>query len=146
MKRDQKHPLPSRDCYAPLCGEGGQTIAGELASLAVLGFALAIILATIYTGVSGVRVKHERLFGSTMARSQLELISNAAYSPDPTAVPYPENAPAPGYTSEVTIEYWIAPDGPFTSTVRDDNLQKITVTVSGTSGTIMQLESYKVDR
>lgn len=126
--------------------EKGQTLPEELVSLAILAFAVSIVLLTIYTGTVGVKIKHERVSGSTLAKSQLELITDAAYSADPTAVPYPTVSPVTGYTVEVSVEYWTAPDGPFTTTVRDDALQMITVSVSGREGIILQLERYKVDR
>ena len=126
--------------------ERGQTLTEELVSLAILAFTVSIVLLTIFTGTAGVKVKHERVSASNLAKSQLELITDATYSPDPTAVPYPTVAPETGYTVDVGVEYWTAPDGPFTTTVRDDGLQKIIVSVSGDDGDIMQTESYKVDR
>lgn len=124
----------------------GQTLPEEIISLGILAFAVGIVLLTIFTGTAGVKVKHERVSASNLAKSQLELITDAIYSADPTAVPYPTVVPQTGYTVGVSVEYWTAPDGPFTTTVRDDGLQKITVSVSGDGGDIMQIESYKVDR
>ena len=126
--------------------EKGQTLAEELVALAILSLLVSIVLLTIFTGTTGVKIKHQLVTGETLARSQLELILDAAYSPDPTAIPYPTVAPIIGYNVSVNVEYWIAPNGPFTSTVRDDNLQKIIVSVSGSEGQILQLECYKVDR
>jgi hypothetical protein len=124
----------------------GQTLPGELIALAILAVSVGIVLLTIYTGMEGVKVKQQRTVGETLARSQLELIVDTSYRSDPTAVPYPTVAPVSGYSVGVDVEYWTAPDGPFTTTVRDDGLQKIMVSVSGSEGEILQLECYKVDR
>lgn len=124
----------------------GQTLPEEIISLGILAFAVGIVLLTIFTGTAGVKVKHERVSASNLAKSQLELITNATYSADPTAIPYPTVAPQTGYTVDIDVEYWIAPVGPFTTTVRDDNLQKVIISVTGSEGDILQLERYKVDR
>ena len=84
--------------------------------------------------------------GETLARSQLELILDASYSADPTAIPYPTVSPVTGYTVDITVEYWNAVSESFSSIVQDDDMQKITASVSGTEGQILQLECYKVDR
>ncbi len=74
------------------------------------------------------------------------MVADAPYAADPTAVPYPTVSPIDGYTVDVGVEYWTAPDGPFTTTVRNDGMQKITITVTGSEGEVLQLETYKVDR
>jgi hypothetical protein len=127
-------------------GEGGQSLVEELVAVALVSLGLVILIAALSTGSMGVRTTNDRVMAENLAHSQLELIKDAAYSPDPTVVPYPTVAPLPGYNVTVVVEYWIAPNGPFTSTVRDDGLQKLTASVSGSKGTLMQLEGYKVDR
>lgn len=127
-------------------GEAGFSLVEELVTVAVVALLLVIIIGAISTGSVGVGTANERVTAENVARSQLELIKDAAYSPDPTVVPYPTGSPVQGYTVDVGIEYWIAPSGPFTTTVRDDGLQKVTVSVSGSEGTLLQLEDYKVDR
>lgn len=126
--------------------QGGFSITEELVSLAVLALAVGVVITGIYTGAVGVRTKHGSVSGQTLARSQLELIVDAGYHADPTAVPYPTVAPASGYSVEVEVEYWTAPSGPFTSTVRNDGLQRLTVSVSDGGGELQQLEAYLVDR
>ncbi|MCJ7619677.1 MAG: hypothetical protein MUP64_05615 [Anaerolineae bacterium] len=127
-------------------GEAGQSLVEELVTVGIVAFVLVIIIGAVSTASIGVGTANERVSAETLARSQLELIKEAAYSPDPTVVPYPTVSPAQGYTVDVAIEYWIAPSGPFTTAVRDDGLQKVTVSVSGTEGALLQLEDYKVDR
>lgn len=130
----------------PNGGEVGQSLAGEVVALAIMGLAVAIVLTAISTATAGVKTKQDRVSAVTAARSQAELILDASYRPDPTAVPYPTVAPVPGYSIDVTVEYWTAPSGPFTSVVRNDGLQKITVSVNKGSTTVIEIENYKVDR
>ncbi|GMR09992.1 MAG: hypothetical protein BMS9Abin28_0813 [Anaerolineae bacterium] len=126
--------------------ERGLSIAEELISIGILTFAVGIVLAGIYTGTVGVKTRHRRVSAASLARSQLELVADSAYRPDPTAIPYPSVVPAAGYSVVVGLEYWIAPGGPFTTTLRNDGMQKVIVTVSGSEGQILQLEGYQVDR
>ena len=126
--------------------ETGQTLTDELVALAILAMLVSIVLLSISTGIAGVKTKDQRVAGETLARSQLELILDASYSADPTAIPYPTVAPITGYTVDTTIEYWNAASESFSSVVQNDDMQKITVSVSGTEGQILQLECYKVER
>jgi len=128
------------------CGEAGQSVVEELVALAIVSLGLVIVIAALSTGSKGVGTANDRVTAENLARSQLELIKDAAYSPDPTVSPYPTVSPVQGYAAAVGVEYWIAPSGPFTSTVRDDGLQKVTVSVSGGKGAVLELEGYKVDR
>lgn len=127
-------------------GETGQSLVEELVAVAIVSLGLVILIAALSTGSMGVRTTTNRVTAENLARSQLELIKDAAYSPDPTVGPYPTVSPMQGYTATVGVEYWIAPSGPFTSTVRNDGLQKLTVSVSGSKGALFQLEGYKADR
>lgn len=127
-------------------GETGQSLVEELVAVAIVSLGLVILIAALSTGSMGARTTNDRVTAENLARSQLELIKDAAYSPNPTAIPYPTVSPVQGYTVTVGVEYWIAPSGPFTSTVRNDGLQKLTASVSGSKGALLQLEGYKVDR
>lgn len=126
--------------------ERGQTLPAELVALAVMATAVSMLLAGMAVGSVGVTEQHAHVFATGLAASQLELIADAPYASDPIAVPYPSVGPVPGYTVDVSVDYWIAPDGPFTSTWRDDGLQQVTITVSGPDSQILELQSYKVDR
>jgi len=127
-------------------GETGQSLVEELVAIAIVSLGLVIVMAAFSTGTMGVSTTNDRVTAENLGRSQLELIKDAAYSPDPTVTSYPTVSPVQGYATAVGIEYWIAPSGPFTSTVRDDGLQKVTVSVSGSKGALLQLEGYKVKR
>ena len=127
-------------------GQRGISLPEELMSLGVLALSVGVVVVGIYTAAAGLRVRHARVNGTTLARSQMELILDGPYQPDPTAVPYPTVASVSGYTVNTGVEYWTAPSGPFTSTLRNDGLQRVTVTVSDSSGQIVALEGYVVNR
>ncbi|MEJ2561791.1 MAG: hypothetical protein P8Z42_03790 [Anaerolineales bacterium] len=126
--------------------ERGQALVEELIALAVLALSVGILLTSIYTGTAGVKAKHSRVSAEVLARSQLELIQDSPYSADPISSPYPPVAPEPGYTVAVSIEYWQASSETFISSLWDDGMQKITVSISGSEGLILDLTCYKVDR
>ena len=73
-------------------------------------------------------------------------LEDAPYQADPVSSPYPAVSARPNYTVAIAIEYWNASSGSFVSTVRNDGLQKITVTVTSGSETLQQTSEYKVDR
>lgn len=124
----------------------GISLPEELVSLVVLASAVGLVIAGIYLGSVGVRQRTGQVSAAVLAGSQLELVADAAYRADPTAVPYPTVAPVAGLTVGVEVEYWTAPNGPFTSTVRNDGMQRITVSVADAGGEIASLEAIKVDR
>lgn len=126
--------------------EDGFTLVEELVTIVIVGFGITLFLAMITTGTLGVSSVDRTVAGDNLARAQLELIKDAAYSADPTAVPYPSLPPDPNYTVSVAVEYWIAPNGPFTTTLRNDGMQKITVTVNDGPDQIISLEEFKVNR
>ena len=126
--------------------ERGISLAEELVSIAVLALSVGLVVVGIYTASVGTKVRHARVNATTLARSQMELVLDGSYNADPTAVPYPTVAPVSGYTVNVGVEYWTAPSGPFVSTIRNDGLQRVTVSVSNASGQILALEGYVVNR
>lgn len=88
----------------------------------------------------------DRMLAQGLARSQLELVKNAAYQADPTAVPYPNATPPDGFSVDVSVEYWDPGTGAFTSTMNTSGLQRITATVSRSGDTLLELEDLKADR
>lgn len=118
----------------------------ELVALAIVVVGVAFVLSTISTASFGLRETDEHVFAENLARSQAERVQDAAYSADPTAVPYPTVAPPSGYAVSLGVEYWTAPNGPFTTTVRNDGLQRITVTVTHAGQTVLSVAHYKVNR
>ncbi len=126
--------------------EKGATLVEELMTVAIISFGIVILVAMITTGVIGVRTVDNKVLAESLARSQLEIIKDAAYEADPGTSPYPTVTPISGYIVTVTIEYWNAGSGSFTPTQRDDDLQKITVTVSTGGTDIIQTAAFKVNR
>ena len=126
--------------------ERGFSIAEELVSLIVLASAVGLVLAGIYLGSQGIRLRRGQVLAAVLAQSQLELVADTTYSANPTAVPYPTVEPVTGLAVAVEVDYWTAPDGPFTSTVRNDGMQRITVSVADGAGEILSLEELKVNR
>ena len=126
--------------------EHGISLPEELVSIAILALSVGLVVVGIYTASVGTKVRHARVNATSMARSQMELVLDGSYNANPTAVPYPTVAPVSGYTVAVGVEYWTAPSGPFVSTVRNDRLQRVTVSVSNSTGQILALEGYVVDR
>lgn len=139
--------LPNKG-FRILNDEKGTTLVEELVTVAIIGIGIVILVAMITTGVIGVRQVNDKVMAESLARSQLEIIKDAAYQADPVSVPYPTVAPIPNYSVAVGIEYWNASITPstFVSAVRNDGLQKITVTVSSAGTPLVQNAEYKVDR
>jgi type II secretory pathway pseudopilin PulG len=129
-----------------LHGEQGFSLVEELVALGIVVVALAIVLGATGTASFGLRETDEHVYAENLARSQLERIKDAAYSANPTTVPYPNVSPPAGYGLTVTVEYWTAPSGPFTSTVRNDGLQRITVDVNHNGQAVLSASDYKVNR
>lgn len=127
-------------------GQAGFSLPEELVSIAVLALSVGLVITGIFTATQGSKIKQGNVASQTLSRSQMELIRDNNYQADPTTVPYPTVEPVTGYTVDVEVEYWTAPSGPFTSTVRNDGLQRITVRVSDAGGQLQQLEAYMVDR
>ena len=126
--------------------EKGATLVEELMTVAIISFGIVILVAMITTGVIGVRTVDDKVLAESLARSQLEIIKDAAYVADPGTSPYPSVTPISGYIVTVSIEYWNTGSGSFTPTQMNYGLQKITVTVSTGGTDIVQTAAFKVDR
>ncbi len=132
--------------FRVLNDEEGTTLVEELVTVAIIGIGIVILVAMITTGVIGVRQVDDKVLAESLARSQLEIIKDAAYQADPVSIPYPAVAPIPNYSVAVGIEYWNASSSTFVAGVWNDGLQKITVTVSSAGTPLVQTAEYKVDR
>ena len=124
----------------------GFSLPEELVSLVVLASAVGLVIAGIYLGSVGVRQKGGRVNAAVLAQSQLELIADTTYRANPTSVPYPTVEPVAGFSVSTQVEYWTAPNGPFTGTLRNDGLQRLTVSVADGAGEILSVEELKVNR
>ncbi len=137
--------LPRRPAR-PRSGEAGFTLVEELVALGIVAVGLTFVLLAVGTATIGVRESDEHVFAENLARSQIERLRTAPYSADPTAVPYPIVAAPPGYGVGLGVEYWTAPNGPFTTTLRNDGMQRITVSVSHDGLPVLSVGAYKVNR
>lgn len=129
-----------------LSEERGLTLVEELVTVAIIGMGLVILVAMVTTGAVGVRKNNDQVMAQTLARSQLELIQDADYQPDPTSSPYPAVSSPPAYKVSVQIKYWDASSDTFITNVQNDGMQKITVEVTSDGNSITRISAYKVDR
>jgi len=129
-----------------LSEERGLTLVEELVTVAIIGMGLVILVAMVTTGAVGVQKIRDRTVADNLARSQLELIQDAVYQPDPTSSPYPAVSSPSAYQVSVQIEYWDASSDAFIPTVHNDGMQKITVNVTSDGDSVSQISTYKVER
>ncbi len=137
---------PAKGLRGLSADEAGFTLVEELVAISLLAVGVILLLAMIGTGTAGVTVHRDRALAQGVARSQLELVKNAAYKADPTAVPYPDVTPPTGFTVDVSVEYWDPTAGTFTTTMNTSGLQRITTSVSRSGDTLLALEDLKADR
>jgi type II secretory pathway pseudopilin PulG len=132
--------------------ERGSTLIGQLLALALIGIALVTFVTGLSTSSLGVRVVEQRVSAENLARTQMELVKAAPYSPNPTAVPYPSVSASAvqGYSILTTVTYWNG--STFVSSPPgagdERNLQRIRVEVSTTlqGQRAFVLEDYKGNR
>ena len=132
--------------YRTIRQENGSSLVEELVTIAIIGMGVVILVAMITTGALGVQAVDDNVRADNLARSQLELIKDYPYQADPVSSPYPGVTGVSGYTVTVGIEYWNASTSGFQSALRDDGLQKITVTVSSGGAPKARVAGFKVDR
>ena len=130
----------------PIHDTAGFSLVEELVALGLVAVGLVLLVAIITTGSIGVTTVTQKTTAGSLARSQLELVKSAAYEPDPSANPYPSLSVPAGYTVSLTIDYWDEANQTFTSSVTNDGLQRINVTVSSDGDDLVTLQDFKVDR
>ena len=113
--------------------EMGTSLLETLVALALLGIIGVVFLGALATSSKARLIADEHASARIMAESQMENIKKQDYasSYDPIAIP----AVYAGYSATIDID-----------TLRNGNIQKITVTVSHHSRDVTTLESYKVTR
>ena len=114
-------------------GEKGVSLIETLIAIALLG----IIGSVLMSGMGGIYkttpIASEQDIGKELAQSQIEYILQEPYALSYSAAPIP--AAYSGYTATVT-----------TNTMRDGNIEKITVTIYHNGNYAFKLESYKTNR
>lgn len=107
-----------------------------LVASAIVGIAFAALLGALSTGALAVRGYESRFTAEAVARSQLEFTKAQPYQVAPAT--YDPFSPLPqGYSV-------VAEASPISG--RDDDVQKITVTVSHNGQVVYTLEDFKANR
>ena len=107
-----------------------------LVAVAIVATAVIMFLSSLSTGSRTVGLMYERTTAENLARSQLEYTKSQDYIPAPVSYDTIVSLPS-GFTVS-------AQDSPVTD--RDDNIQKITVTVYRDGEPILFMEDFKVNR
>ncbi len=119
-------------------GEEGVGLVETLIAVGILGLALTVLLAAVSTGSLATSRTEERVVAENVARSQLEYIKSQPYLTPPAS--YLTVTPSPG-------GYSVAADAVSISSPDTNNdIEKITVTVSRDGRTLLVVEDYKVNR
>lgn len=116
--------------------ENGAGLAEVLIALAITGTIVVVFLSSLSTGARAVGVIYERTTAQNLARSQLEYTRSQDYVPAPASYEPIPSLP-PDFT--VSVQASAVED-------RDDNIQKITVTVYRNGESILVMEDFKVNR
>jgi hypothetical protein len=121
---------------AVIRGQDGVGLVGVLVAMAIAGGAVVMFLSSLSTGTKTVGVMYQRSMAENLARSQLEYVKSLGYVAAPalydniTALP-------PGFTVSAEAAGIAG---------RDDNVQKITVTVYRDGRPVLFEEGFKVNR
>jgi prepilin-type N-terminal cleavage/methylation domain-containing protein len=118
--------------------EKGMSLLETIIAVAILGIISAAFLGALATTSTARATNEERTTAKILAESILENIKTEEYTTTyelDTVWPVDARDNFPGYTPSLT-----------TTTEKNGNIQKITVTISHHSHEVLSLESYKVDR
>ena len=120
--------------------ERGMTLIEVLVALGIL----AVVGATFITGITvaskGSMVSQERVSAESLVKSQMEDTKAQDYDPEATTydtIDLPADLDAQGYDISVFAQPLYSPD---------DDIQRITVTVTRNGETLFTLVDYKVNR
>lgn len=114
--------------------EDGFTLIEVLCALAILGIIAIGLFGTLGTGLKTTGIVDERATGRNLAESQMEYVKKQSYalSYPPAQIP----SEYAGYSATISAS---------TIPGRDDNIQKITVTVFHQNKVVKKLEGFKVN-
>ncbi len=128
-------------------GEGGYTLISLLVALSIIGLSLMMLLTGLSTAALSTAIVTQRTAAENYARTQMEIIKAAPYSPNPTAVPYPMIESMGVYTAEVGVRYWVSPTFTTEMPETDEGLQEITINVYSSQMAggmpVFRLQGYK---
>jgi type II secretory pathway pseudopilin PulG len=119
--------------------ESGIGLIETLVVLAVLGTVAVVFLTGMMITSRAAFVTDETATAENLAQSQMEWVQNASYTSNASysAAPIPGGKDYADYSANITAQPLHTPD---------DGIQKITVQVSRSSGEVLTLEAYKVNR
>ena len=128
----------------------GVGLVESLVAVAILGITVVAFVMALSSGAVAVREGNQQVVVQSLVRTQLEYVkSYPLYDSEATTYPYvytydetynPSPITLPeGYGISVAVESILEP-------ATDDNIQKITVTISRGGEDILTVEDYKVDR
>jgi Tfp pilus assembly protein PilV len=115
--------------------EPGISMIEAVVSVALLGLVILMMVIGMSGGALAVSTTDEQSIAQGLARSQMEYTKNYTYNASATT--YPKITAPSGYT--ITVNVTAVPD-------TDNNIQKITVTITRNGETLETLEDYKVNR
>lgn len=123
----------------------GYTFVEALVTLGIVGSAFMILMSVFSPSSQGVAFVQHRSTAESLAITQLEAIKGAAYSANPTVVPYPGVASTDDYVIQVEVRYWDVYGGAFVQQVPEEDfgLQLITVQVTRPDQDPFELQGYK---
>ena len=115
--------------------EGGLSLVEALVTIAVIGVALVAFSIALSTGSLAVNESDQEVTAQSLARTQMEYIKGCTY--DPYATTYPAVDTTDNYSISVAVTS--VPDA-------DNNIQKVTATISKDAVVLLTVEDYKVKR
>jgi type II secretory pathway pseudopilin PulG len=139
MRGIRTPPAAIRDLLkrrAAIGREEGIGLVEVLVALSIMGSAVVMFLSSLSTGSKAVGSIYERTTAANVARSQLEYTKSQDYTVAPASYDNIASLP-PGFT--VSAEASAIAD-------KDNNIQRITVTVYRDGEPVFVKEDYKVNR
>ena len=113
----------------------GLGLVETLVAVAILGTSVVAFVVALSAGSIAVGEQGEEVVAQSLVRTQLEYIKGYTY--DPEATTYPAVDAPEGYAISVGVT---------SISGTDDDIQKITVTISRESENVITVEDYKVNR
>jgi type II secretory pathway pseudopilin PulG len=116
-------------------GEKGVTLVESLVAIGILGGGVMTLILAMSGGALAIQENDQQAVAQSLARTQIEYIKN--YPFDKNATTYPSVSTPEGYGISVEVTE---------PTDCDNNIQKITATITRGGAVILTAEDYKVDR
>jgi len=121
--------------HKALQDEKGLTLIESIITIAVIGVVLVAFAVAMSTGALAVSESDQEVTVQGLARTQMEYIKGYPY--DPFAITYPAVETTDNYS--ITIAVTSVPG-------TDENIQKVTATISRDAEALLFIEDYKVKR